>query len=202
MLWTENKHRGGLQSAPRLQCTELISLRYSPKVLAFFISDVVQPPQWGNMKERAECYKDAVVFAICVNLTCFGVFTERSIPKLQGPTLSKMNNLFIIILNLLSFYDCRCKTLTDFLSDCMTRIKVVLLVYFIVTKKGKKKIMSLTSSCYQIGRGGLQCFLSLKPWCLLIQVFKWLWWLIFKHFKWVQSSHRLVFFPSPFQTLL
>lgn len=92
------------------------------------------------MKERAECYKDAVVFAICVNLTCFGVFTERSIPKLQGPTLSKMNNLFIITLNLLSFYNCLCKTLTDFLSDCMTRIKVVLLVYFIVTKKKEKKI--------------------------------------------------------------
>lgn len=88
------------------------------------------------MKETAECYKDGVVFAIYVNLTCFSVFTERSIPKLQGPTLSKMNNLFIITLNLLFCYNCLCNILPDvfFSTADMTRIKVVLLVYFILTK--------------------------------------------------------------------
>lgn len=190
MLWKENKYHRRLQSAPRLQCTKLISLCYLPKVLPFFISNV-QPPQWGNMKERADCYKDAVVFAIYVNLTCFSVFTERSIPKLQGPTLSKMNNLFIITLNLLSCYNCLCNPLTDFFLTAWLDIKVVLLVYFIATKKKKKKWL-WPSAVARLGEEACNAFvcealMSSNP------GLKWLWRLIFKHFKWIQSSHRLAF---------
>lgn len=115
MLRKENKYHRRLQSTSRLQCTKLISLCYSPKVSPFFISDV-QPPQWGNMKEKAECSKDGFVFSIYVNLACFSVFTERSIPKLQGPTLSKMNNLMMITLNFLFCHNCLCNILPEFFS--------------------------------------------------------------------------------------
>lgn len=98
ILWKENKYHRRLQSTSRLPCTELISLCYSPKVFPFFISNI-QPPEWGNMKEKEERSKDGFVCAIYVNLTCFSVFTERSIPKLRGPTLSEMNNLLMITLN-------------------------------------------------------------------------------------------------------
>lgn len=100
MFWKENKYHRRLQSTARLQCTKLISLCYSPKVFPLFISNV-QPPKWSNMKENTERSKDGFVFAIYVNLACFNVFTERSIPKLQGPTLSKLNNLIMITLNFL-----------------------------------------------------------------------------------------------------
>lgn len=113
MVWKENKYHRRLQSTSRLQCTKLISLCYSPKVFPFFISSV-QPPQWGNMKAKAECSKYGFVFAICVNLACFSVFTERSIPKLWGPTLSKMNNLIIITLNFLFCHNCLCNILPVF----------------------------------------------------------------------------------------
>ncbi len=163
MLWKENKYHRRLQSTSRLKCTKLISLCYSPKVFPFFISDV-QPPQWGNMKEKAECSKDGFVFAIYVNLACFSVFTERSIPKLQGPTLSKMNNLIMITLNFLFCHNCLCNILPDFFlcQIDMTGIKVVLLVYFIVVTK-TVFLMTLTFSCQQIWKGGLQSFCLWSP---------------------------------------
>lgn len=198
MLWKENKYHRRLQSTSRLQCTKLISLCYSPKVFPFFISNV-QPPQWGNMKEKAECSKDGFVFAIYVNLACFSVFTERSIPKLQGPTLSKMNNLIMITLNFLFCHNCLCNILPDFFSV-----------------PNRHDWNQSRAACLFHG-GDRNCFfndfdlqlltdlerrlaklLSAEPWCLLIYpnvctVFKWLCWLIFKHFKWIQSSHKLVF---------
>lgn len=140
--------------------------------------------QWGNMKEKSGCCQDGVVFAICVNLSCFSVFTERSVPKLQGPTLSKMNNLFSI--TLLSCYNGLCNILPDFLTD-MTGIKVVLLVYFRVTKK-----LTLTfyfpdiweEACEALVCGTL---MSSNP----FQGFQWLSCLVS---IWLQGSHS---FPCP-----
>lgn len=133
----------------------LLALKVSP----FFISSV-QPPQWADMKGTAECYKDGVVFAICVNLTCFSVFTERSVPKLWGPTLSEMNNLFIITLNLLSCYNCLSNILPDFFSCAdMTRIKVMLACLF---HSGKKKLFN-DFDLQWVWRGGLQSFRLWSP---------------------------------------
>ena len=135
MLWKENKYHRRLQSTACLQCTKLISLCYLPKVFPLFIS-TVQPPKWSNMKENAEHSKDGFVFAIYVNLACFNRFTERSIPKLQGPRLSKMNNLIMITLNFLFCHNCLYNiSLISPPASCqidITEIKVALLVYFIV----------------------------------------------------------------------
>lgn len=167
----------------------LLALKVSP----FFISSV-QPPQWADMKGTAECYKDGVVFAICVNLTCFSVFTERSVPKLWGPTLSEMNNLFIITLNLLSCYNCLSNILPDFFSGAdMTRIKVMLACLFHSGKTKKKSfLMTLTFSGFRdeaCKAFACEAQMSSHP----SEGCQWLWLFIFKQYKWIQSSHGLAF---------
>lgn len=104
-----------LESTLHLQCIKLISCLFFfllPKVLAFFISDA-QHPQRCNIKENDKCCEDGVLCAICVDPTRSNVFTERSIPKLRRLTLSKMNNLFTVTLNLLSCNNCFCNLLPD-----------------------------------------------------------------------------------------
>lgn len=161
MLWKENKYHRRLQSTSRLQCTKLISLCYLPKVFPFFISSV-QPAQWGNMKEKAECSKDGFVFAVYVNLAYFSVFTERSIPRLQGPTLSKMNNLIMITLNFLSCHNCLCNILPGFFSvpnrHDWNQSSAACLFH-----SGDKKLFFKLCWPSAVWKGGLQSFFLWSP---------------------------------------
>lgn len=61
-------------------------------------------------RPSAEKMAPSVQFvSISLALACL----QRSIPKLRGLTLSKLNNLFIVTLNLLSCYNCFCNILPD-----------------------------------------------------------------------------------------
>lgn len=134
-----------------------------PKVLAFFISDA-QHPQRCNMKGNTKCCQDGVLCAICVNPTRCSVFTERSIPKLWGLTLSKMNNLFIVTLNLLSCNNCFCNILPDVFFSPSSRhdwnqSRAACLFH------GDKNVslMTLTFSCFQMVERQLAQLLLVNP---------------------------------------
>ena len=201
----------------RLQCTKLISLCYSPKVFPFFSLARCSAPTVRRRHERRKrsSSKDGFVFAICVNLARSNVFTERSIPKLQGPTLSKMNNLIMITLNFLFCYNCHC----NILPECFPPLSLPNRhdwnqsgAACLFHSDDKMNLMNLTFHCCQIWIWGLQrVFFSLfrvcveQRWCLLIcpDVYTTFYLNGFadfcvKHFKWTWSSHSFVFSSPPY----
>lgn len=144
---TKNKYQLRLQS---VQLSSPVYKTNQPVLLAqglpiFSLARCSAPTVRRRHERRTRSSsKDGFVFAICVDLARSNVFTERSIPKLQGPTLSKMNNLIMITLNFLFCYNCLCNILPEwfffffFFSLCQidtTGIKVALLVYFTVMTK-------------------------------------------------------------------
>lgn len=129
---TEKTNR--LQSTLRLQCAKLISLRFFPlfllpKVLAFFIRmlSTHRHAAWKKMPSPEKMASSMQFVSISLALACL----QRSVTILRWLTLSKLNNLFIVTLNLLSFNNCLCNILPYMFFSVQTWLESKLCCLFI-----------------------------------------------------------------------